>query len=109
MAWARIKAVAAKLALGDSAAAEVAFFLVLSLVPFVAIAIALTGDWLPVGLRASIGKVLHGVLPAESPIAGEMVRWARSSASKGLLTVASCSRSGARFVSCRCASARSAR
>jgi hypothetical protein len=66
-----------------SAAAEVAFFLALSLVPFVGIAIALAGH-LPVGMSASIAKVLRDVLPAESPVAGDALRWARSSASKGL-------------------------
>lgn len=87
MDWAKPKAAMARLAPLDSAAAEVAFFLALSLVPFVGIAIALVSRWLPVGLSASIGKVLSDVLPAESPVAGEVLRWARSSASKGWLTV----------------------
>ncbi|MGE5347286.1 MAG: YihY/virulence factor BrkB family protein [Acidithiobacillales bacterium] len=81
------KAAMARLALLDSAAAEVAFFLALSLVPFVGIAIVLASRWSPVGLSASIGKVLRDVLPAESPVAGEVLRWAHSSASKGWLTV----------------------
>jgi len=76
----------ARIVLLDSAAAEVAFFLALSLVPFVGIAIALVSHF-PVGLSASIGKVLRDVLPAESPVAGEVLRWARSSASRGWLTV----------------------
>lgn len=80
------KAALAKLVLLDSAAAEVAFFLALSLVPFVGIAIALASHF-PVGMSASIAKVLRDVLPAESPIAGDVLRWARSSASKGWLTV----------------------
>src|SRR5512141_1178747 len=71
----------------DSAAAEVAFFLALSLVPFVAIAIALLSRFLPLDLSASIGKVLRGVLPAESHVTDEMLRWARSSSSRGWLTV----------------------
>ncbi|HEY3205025.1 MAG TPA: YihY/virulence factor BrkB family protein [Thermoanaerobaculia bacterium] len=87
MDLAKPKAAMARLVLLDSAAAEVAFFLALSLVPFVGIAIALVSRWLPVGLSASIGKVLRGVLPAESPVAGEVLSWARSSASKGWLTV----------------------
>jgi membrane protein len=87
MDLAKPKAAMARLVLLDSAAAEVAFFLALSLVPFVGIAIALVGRWFPVGLSASIGKVLRDVLPAESPVAGEVLRWARSSASKGWLTV----------------------
>jgi membrane protein len=85
MDLAKPKVTMARLALLDSAAAEVAFFLALSLVPFVGIAIALVSRWFPVGLSASIGKVLSGVLPAESPVAGEVLRWARSS--KGWLTV----------------------
>ncbi len=80
------KAALAKLVLLDSAAAEVAFFLALSLVPFVGIAIALASQF-PVGMSASIAKVLRDVLPAESPVAGDVLRWARSSASKGWLTV----------------------
>jgi uncharacterized BrkB/YihY/UPF0761 family membrane protein len=87
MDLAKPKAAMARLVLLDSAAAEVAFFLALSLVPFVGIAIALVSLWFPVGLSASIGKVLRGVLPAESPVAGEVLRWARSSASRGWLTV----------------------
>jgi membrane protein len=86
MDLAKPKAAMARLVLLDSAAAEVAFFLALSLVPFVGIAIALVGG-LPAGLSASMGKVLRGVLPAESPVAGDVMRWARSSASKGWLTV----------------------
>src|SRR5512143_3997643 len=80
------KAAMARIVLLDSAAAEVAFFLALSLVPFVGIAIALVSHF-PIGLSASIGKVLHDVLPAESPVAGEALRWASSRASKGWLTV----------------------
>lgn len=76
----------ARLVLLDSAAAEVAFFLALSLMPFVGITIALV-SFFPVGLSASIGKVLHDVLPAESPVAGEVLRWGSSSAGKGWLTV----------------------
>jgi membrane protein len=87
MDWAKPKAAMARLALLNSAAAEVAFFLALSLVPFVGIAIALVSRWLPVGLGASVGKVLRAVLPAELPVAGEVLLWARSSASRGWLTV----------------------
>jgi hypothetical protein len=71
MDWAKPKAAMARLALLDSAAAEVAFFFALSLVPFVGIAIVLAGRWLPAGLSASIGKVLRDSLPAESPVADE--------------------------------------
>jgi hypothetical protein len=61
MDLAKPKAAIARLVLLDSAAAEVAFFLALSLVPFVGITIALVSLF-PVGLNASIGKVLHDVL-----------------------------------------------
>jgi membrane protein len=80
------KVVMARLALLDSAAAEVAFFLALSLVPFVGLAVAVLGHWSSAGLSASIGKVLSDVLPAQSPVAGEALLWARS-ASKGWLTI----------------------
>jgi membrane protein len=87
MDWAKPKVTMARLALLDSAAAEVAFFLALSLVPFVGIAVALASGWLPVGMGTSIGKVLHNVLPVESPVAGEALRWAGSRTTKGFLTV----------------------
>jgi len=76
----------ARLAQLERAAAEVAFFLALSFVPFVGVAIALAGRWFPAGLSASIGSVLRDVLPADSPVAGELFRWSSSSASKGWLT-----------------------
>jgi membrane protein len=87
MDLAKPKEAMARLVLLDSAAAEVAFFLALSLVPFVGIATALVSRWLPVGLSTSIGKVLRDVLPPESPVAGEALRWGHSRASKGWLTV----------------------
>jgi len=87
MDWAKPKAAAARLVLADSGAAEMAFFLALSLVPFVGISIALVSRWIPLDLSASIEEVLRGVLPTESHAeVGEMVRWARSSASQGWLT-----------------------
>lgn len=87
MDWPEPKTTLARLAVLDSAAAEVAFFLALSLVPFVGIAISLAGSWLPQDLSESIGKVLRDVLPSDSPVAGEVLQWASSSASKGWLTV----------------------
>jgi membrane protein len=87
MKWAKRRAAMARLSLLDSAAAEVAFFLALSLVPFVGIAVALVGGWLPAGMSGSMGKVLSGALPAQSPVAGEVMGWARSSMSKGWLTI----------------------
>jgi len=86
MDLAKPRAAMARLVSLDSAAAEVAFFLALSLVPFVGIAIVL-GSHFPVGLSASIAKVMRDVLPAESPVTGEAMRWASSSASRGWLTV----------------------
>ncbi len=70
----------------ESAAAELAFFLALSFVPFIGVAVALAGRWFSAGLSASIGRVLRDVLPAHSPVAGELLRWSSSSASRGWLT-----------------------
>ncbi len=87
MPWTRTKATAARLALADSAAAEMAFYLALSLVPLVGVTIALVSRWLPLDLSASIEEVLRGVLPVESHVgAGDVLLWARSSASHGWLT-----------------------
>lgn len=88
MAWARIRAGAAKIALADSAAAEMAFYLALSLMPLVGVAIGLVSRWLPLDLSEAIEEVLRGVLPAASNVApGEVLGWARSSAGQGWLTV----------------------
>ncbi len=87
MAWARTRAAAAKLARADSGATEMAFYLALSLVPLVGVTIGLVSRWLPLDLSASIEEVLRGVLPAASHVApGEVLAWARSSASQGWLT-----------------------
>jgi membrane protein len=86
MDLAKPRAVMARLVLLDSAAAEVAFFLALSLVPFVGIAIVL-GSHFPVGLSASVAKVMRDVLPAGSPVTGDVMRWASTSAGTGWLTV----------------------
>jgi membrane protein len=87
MAWVRTKALAAKLVLADGAAVEMAFYLALSLVPLVGVAIALVSRWLPLDLSAPIEEVLRAVLPAASNIApGAVLGWARSSASHGWLT-----------------------
>jgi membrane protein len=88
MAWAKTKAVAANLALADRGATEMAFYLAVSLVPLVGVTIALVSRWLPLDLSASLEEVLRAVLPAASHVApGEVLRWARSSASQGWLTV----------------------
>lgn len=83
MDWTKPKAALARLSLVDSAAAELAFFLALSLVPFVGISIALVSRWLPFDLNAPIEDVLRGLLPLGSHVdAGAVLRWARSSASR---------------------------
>ncbi len=88
MDWVRTKAVAAELVLADSAAVQMAFYLALALVPLVGVAIALVSRWLPVNLGAPIEEVLRAVLPAAANVApGEVLAWARSSASQGWLTV----------------------
>lgn len=88
MDWARTKTVAARLARADRAATEMAFFLALALVPLVGVAIALVSRWLPLDLSAPIEEVLRAVLPAASNVAsGEVMGWARSSASQGWLTI----------------------
>jgi membrane protein len=86
MNWNEAKAALARLSLVDRAAAEMAFYLALSLVPFVGISIALLSRWLPFDLSAPIEDVLRGVLPIGSHVgAGEVLRWARSSASRDWL------------------------
>ena len=76
-----------RLGLADQAAAEMAFYLALSLVPLVGLAIALVSRWRPIDLSVSIEEVLRNVLPVESHgRAGEVLRWARSSASEGWVT-----------------------
>ncbi|HNX51167.1 MAG TPA: YhjD/YihY/BrkB family envelope integrity protein [Thermoanaerobaculaceae bacterium] len=88
MRWVRAKTAIAKLARADSAAAEMAFFLALALVPLVGVSIALVSRWLPVDLGGSIEEILRSVLPAELNVgAGEVLLWARSSATQGWLTV----------------------
>jgi membrane protein len=87
MDWAKAKVVLASLGRTDSAAAEMAFYLSISLVPLVGISIAVVGLFLPVDLSASIAEVLRGVLPTESRVnAGEVLRWAHSTTSQGWLT-----------------------
>lgn len=78
MAWARTKAVAAKLTRANSAAVEMAFYLALALVPLVGVAIALVSRWLPLDLSDPIEEVLRVVLPAASNVdPGEVLGWAR--------------------------------
>jgi membrane protein len=68
-------------------AAQLAFFLALSLVPFVAVTVTMAGRWLPLDVTAEVEQVLRDVLPAETHIdPADVFRWARSSASTGWLT-----------------------
>jgi membrane protein len=79
---------ARRLAQVNSLAAELAFFLALSLVPFLGVAIALISRSLPLDLGQSIEHVMRAVLPVEAHLdAAEIFTWARSSASEGWLTV----------------------
>jgi membrane protein len=69
-------------------AAQVAFYLALALVPFVAVAVTLAGRLLPLGVSGEIEQVLRDVLPPATRVDPAVVfRWARSSASTGWLTV----------------------
>ena len=84
--WARARAVLARASVTDSAAAELAFYLALSIVPFIAISLALVGRWVPYDLGAGLEDVLHGVLPLGARVdAEELLRWARLSFSQGWL------------------------
>jgi membrane protein len=86
MNWKKTREIAAKLASADSRAAEMAFYLALSLVPLVGVAVSLVGRLVPVDFGASIEAVLRDVLPAASHVGpDEVLRWARSSASQGWL------------------------
>lgn len=65
-------------------AAELAFFLALTVVPFLGLAIAVVGRALPVDLSPSLREVLEGILPAEAAIDPDQVlAWARNAASGG--------------------------
>jgi len=68
-------------------AAQLAFFLALTIVPLVAVTITLVGRSLPLDLTTELEQVLSGVLPDEAHISpADVFRWARSSASTGWLT-----------------------
>jgi membrane protein len=68
-------------------AAQVAFFLALTLVPLMAVTVTLVGRALPVDLTKELEQVLSGVLPDEAHINPvDVFGWARSSASTGWLT-----------------------
>lgn len=85
--WRRARSVATRLAVADSAAAEMAFYLALALVPLIGVALAIVSRWLPVDLDASLEEVLRGVLPPAAHVApGEVLGWARASTSRGWLT-----------------------
>jgi len=68
-------------------AAQLAFFLALTLVPLMAVTITLVGRALPLDLSTELEQLLSGVLPDEAHISpADVFRWARSSASTGWLT-----------------------
>lgn len=87
MATGRLKNATQRFMLLTGFAAQVAFFLALTLVPLMAVTITLVGRWLPLDLSAELEQVLSGVLPDEAHISpADVFRWARSSASTGWLT-----------------------
>ena len=68
-------------------AAQLAFFLALTLVPFVAVTVTMAGRWLPVDVTSEVEQVVRDVLPPETHVdPADVFRWARSSASTGWLT-----------------------
>jgi membrane protein len=86
MDWTKTKAALSRLSLVDSAAAEMAFYLALSLAPFVGISIALVSIWRPLDLSRSIEELLRGLLPIGSHVdASEVLGWARSSTHRAWL------------------------
>ncbi len=87
MATAWLKSAAQRFMLLTGFAAQLAFFLALTLVPLVAVTITAVGRALPVDLTPELEQVLSGVLPDEAHISpADVFRWARSSASTGWLT-----------------------
>ncbi len=82
-----LKSTAQRFTLLTGFAAQLAFFLALTLVPLVAVTIALVGRALPVDLSAELEEVLSGVLPEAAHInPADVFSWARSSSSTGWLT-----------------------
>ena len=72
----------------SSYAAEIAYFLALSLVPFLVITLTLGVRWMPLDLSAEIEDVLGRVLPLQAQIdPARVFEWARSSAASGWLPV----------------------
>src|SRR3954454_329794 len=87
MDWAKPKEAAARLVLADRGAAEMAFFLALSLVPFVGISIALVSRWILLDLSAAMVQALRGVRRTEPQAAvSEIMRFALVAASHRLVT-----------------------
>jgi membrane protein len=90
MATGLLKSATQRFTLLTGFAAQLAFFLALTLVPLMAATITLVGRWLPLDLSAQLEQVLSGVLPEEARISPvDVFRWARSSASTGWLTASS--------------------
>ena len=87
MATGRLTKATQRFTLLTGFAAQLAFFLALTLVPMTAVTITLVGRWLPLDLSAELEQVLSGVLPEEAHISPvDVFHWARSSASTGWLT-----------------------
>jgi len=69
-----------------SYAAEIAYFLALSLVPFLVITLTLGVRWVPLDLTAEIEEILGRILPVQAQIdPARVFEWARSSAASGWL------------------------
>lgn len=78
---------ARRLSVADRHAAELAFFLPIALVPFVACAVAVADRLVAVDLGIGIGQVLSAVLPSDTKVdAQEVLAWARSTVGRGWLT-----------------------
>jgi len=88
MAWPWPSAALHRFTLLAGFAAQLAFFLALSLVPFVAVTVTMAGRWLPPDVTGEVEQVLGDVLPPETHVdPADVFRWARSSASTGWLTL----------------------
>jgi len=83
--WA--KGAAQRFTLLTGFAAQLAFFLALTLVPLMAVTVTVVGRALTVDLTTELQQVLSDVLPDEAHInPADVFSWARSSASTGWLT-----------------------
>ena len=87
MAWPWVSAAVHRFNLLAGFAAQLAFFLALTLMPFVAVTVTMAGRLLPLEVTGEIEQVLSDVLPPETHVdPADVFRWARSSAATGWLT-----------------------